>query len=150
MKLASVDEILDFAIEREEEAVQFYEDLAGRVNAPSMQQVFRDFAREERGHKAKLRAIKQGKLLLPAAEKTMDLKIADYAVDVSPDSDLDYQEALILAMKREKASFRLYTDLAARTDDENVRTSLLALAQEEAKHKLRFEIEYDDKILTEN
>jgi hypothetical protein len=27
---------------------------------------------------------------------------------------------------------------------------LLGLAQEEAKHKLRFEIEYDDQILTEN
>lgn len=150
MKFGSVDEILDFAIGKEEEAVQFYEQMAGRVPAPHMQKVFRDFAREERGHKVKLQAIKQGKLLLPATAKIMDLKIADYLVDVSPDSDLDYQQALILAMKREKASFKLYTDLAAATEDDNVRMAMLALAQEEAKHKLRFEIEYDEQILTEN
>ena len=31
-----------------------------------------------------------------------------------------------------------------------MRELFLSLAQEEAKHKLRFEIEYDDMILTEN
>jgi rubrerythrin len=87
---------------------------------------------------------------LPAAGKVMDLKIADYVMDVEPSSDLDYQDALILAMKEEKAAFRLYSDLAAATDDEALRVTLLALAQEEAKHKLRFEIEYDDHILTGN
>ncbi|CAK0779854.1 hypothetical protein CCP3SC15_6990002 [Gammaproteobacteria bacterium] len=55
-----------------------------------------------------------------------------------------------MAMKKEKAAFKLYTDLAASTDDVGVRNTLLALAQEEAKHKLRFEIEYDDQILVEN
>jgi rubrerythrin len=87
---------------------------------------------------------------LPAAEKVMDLKIADYVMDVEPSSDLDYQDALIVAMKEEKAAFRLYSDLAAATDDEGLRATLLALAQEEAKHKLRFEIEYDDHILSGN
>ena len=43
-----------------------------------------------------------------------------------------------------------YSDLAAATEDDSVRTTLLALAQEEAKHKLRFEIEYDEHVLTEN
>jgi rubrerythrin len=53
-------------------------------------------------------------------------------------------------MKAEKAAFRLYHDLAATTDDANLRNVLLGLAQEEAKHKLRFEIEYDDVFLREN
>jgi rubrerythrin len=63
---------------------------------------------------------------------------------------MDYQSALILAMKQEKAAFRLYTDLAASTDDEKVRDLFLGLAQEEAKHKLRFEVEYDDDFLRDN
>ena len=74
-------------------------------------------------------------------------------MDVDPeqaDQDLDYQQALIVAMKKEKAAFKLYSDLAASTDDENLRTILLGLAQEEAKHKLRFEIEYDEQFLSEN
>jgi len=53
-------------------------------------------------------------------------------------------------MKEEKSAFKLYSDLAARTDDVSTREIFLSLAQEEAKHKLRFEIEYDDNILREN
>ena len=146
----SVDEILDFAIGKEEEAVQLYTRLASQTRKSWMRQVFEEFANEERGHKEKLLAIKQGKLLLPAAEKVMDLKIGDYLMDVEPSPDLDYQDALILAMKEEKAAFKLYSDLAAATDDDSLRATLLALAQEEAKHKLRFEIEYDEHILTED
>ncbi len=146
----SVDEILDFAIGKEEEAAQLYASLARQTEKSWMRQVFEEFAKEELGHKAKLLAIKQDKLLLPVADKVMDLKIGDYLMDVETSSGLDYQDALILAMKEEKAAFKLYSDLAAATDDEALREILLALAQEEAKHKLRFEIEYDDHILTGN
>jgi len=148
--MSSVDGILDFAIEREEESAQFYTNLAAKVENAVMCKVFQDFAREEKGHKAKLQAIKQGKLLLPAARKVADLKIADYVVDVAPSTEMTYQQALILAMKKEKASFLLYTQLAETTNDENLRATFSALAQEEAKHKLRFEIEYDEHVLTEN
>ena len=80
----------------------------------------------------------------------MDLKLADYLVDVEPTPDLDYQQALVLAMKKEKAAFRLYTDIAAAIPDAGLRELFQALAQEEAKHKLRFELEYDDYVLREN
>jgi len=75
--------------------------------------------------------------------------MAEYVVDVAPSPDMNYQGALILAMKKEKAAFRLYTDLAASAADEKVKGTFLALAQEEARHKLRFEVEYDD-MLVEN
>ncbi len=143
------NEILDFAISREEEAYQFYTDLAGKMTRPYMRDVFEDFAREERGHKMKLTAIKQGKLEEPKLKRVVDLKIGDYLIDIEPGKNIDYQQALVLAMKREKAAFRLYTDLAAKVHDEDLRGTFLMLAQEEAKHKLRFEIEYDE-ILSEN
>jgi rubrerythrin len=148
--MKSVDAILDFAVAREEESAEFYTNMAAKVENIVMCKVFQEFAREEQGHKAKLLAIKQGKLLLPAARKVADLKIADYVVDVVPNPEMNYQQALILAMKKEKASFMLYTQLAETTDDANLRATFSALAQEEAKHKLRFEIEYDENVLTEN
>ena len=148
MEWKSVDDILDYAIAREQEAHDFYVDLARRVAA--MRETFSGFAREELGHKAKLQAMKQGRRLQPSDTRVLDLKIADYVVDVEPREDLDYQDALILAMKREKAAFRLYSDLAAATTDKELKDSLLVLAQEEAKHKLRFEIEYDTVITKEN
>lgn len=149
-KFGSANEILDFAIEREEEAAQFYTDLAGKMEKSLMRMVFEDFAKEEKGHKAKLLAVKEEKQLMSAESKVMDLSIGDYLVEVEPNANMDYQQALIVAMKKEKAAFRLYSDLADRTDDSNLRTLLLSLAQEEAKHKLRFELEYDEHYLKEN
>jgi len=149
MSFGSFNEILEFAIEREEEARQFYQDLAAKMERPHMRSVFEDFAREEAGHKAKLTAIREGKLDKPKLTKILNLKIGDYLVDIEPAATMDYQQALVLAMKREKAAFRLYTDLAGRIDDEKHRSIFLMLAQEEAKHKLRFELEYDEMI-TEN
>ena len=34
--------------------------------------------------------------------------------------------------------------------EDDLKQTFLGLAQEEAKHKLRFEVEYDDVILAEN
>jgi rubrerythrin len=42
----SVDEILDFAIGQEEQAAQFYTDLAGRMDRPWMSKIFSDFAKD--------------------------------------------------------------------------------------------------------
>lgn len=150
MSMKSVDEILDFAIGREQAAHDFYMDLAKKMDQRGMKGIFVQFAGEELGHKAKLEGIKAGKRLLPSADKVMNLKIADYVVDVDPNDEIDYQKALILAMKREKASFKLYNDLAGLVEDQDLKKTFDALAQEEAKHRLRFEIEYDDVILAEN
>ena len=146
----SSDEVLDFAIEREQESVDFYTELAGTAARVHMRKIFEGFAREEAGHKARLIAIKDGKMAAPPAQKIADLKVGDYLVAEVPTPETGYQDALILAMKKEKAAFRLYTDLAAISDDESTRNIFATLAQEEAKHKLRFEVEYDDAILTEN
>jgi rubrerythrin len=150
MTKSIADDVLDFAIAREQEAHDFYVDLANRSKRPGMKELFDYFAREELGHKRKLEAIKEGQLATPSMQPVADLKIADYTVQVEVTEDLGYQDALILAMKREKAAFRLYTDLAKMMSEPTMSATFAALAQEEAKHKLRFEVEYDDVILTDN
>lgn len=150
MKFSSVDEILDFAIKSEERSHSFYTSLAERVERENMKKVFLDFAAEELGHKEKLLKIKKGEKLLPDQEKVMDLKIAEYVSDVEPGEDMDYQKALILAMKAEKEAYRMYSDLASAAQDPEIKDILNGLAQEEARHKLRFETEYDDNILSED
>ena len=146
----NVEEILNFAIEGEQAAHDFYVDLAERAEQPGMKNIFMHFAKEEAGHKKKLEGIKSGTRSFPVAKNVTDLKIADYLVEVEATGKLSYQDSLILAMKREKAAFRLYSDLAAATDDNELKGVFQGLAQEEAKHKLRFEVEYDDRILTDN
>ena len=147
----NIIDILDFAIKEEQRAADLYAGLASRSRNKEIQQVFEQFSKEELGHKKKLESIKDGGAMVRSDQKVQDLKIGDYLLDVDTErDDLSYQETLIVAMKEEKAAFRLYSDLASRTDDPSLRETFLMLAQEEAKHKLRFEIEYDDYVLTEN
>ncbi len=146
----SVDDILDFAIEREQEAVDFYTESAAKIDKDWMKQVLEQFAREEKGHKAKLQAVKKGQKLLSHREEVMDLKVGDYLADVEVGPNMSYQQILIVAMKREKTAFKLYNDLAERVAEAEIKNLFLGLAQEEARHKLRFEVEYDDLILRDN
>ena len=148
-RFESLEEVLDFAIAREVESQDFYMKLAEKMENPKMREVFEKFATEELGHKMKLEAVKHGQILL-SQKDVESLAIADYLVDVEPRPDMDYAEALVLAMRKEKAAYRLYLDLAAVGEDEEMTDMFLSLAQEEAKHKLRFEIEYDDNVLKDD
>jgi len=146
----SIKDILKFAIDREEEAANFYSHLAEKAKFAGLKSVLKEFEREEWGHKKKLEQISAGAQAMPLLAKINDLKIADYTIPVKIAPDMSYQDILIVAMKREKASFRLYTDLASRAADTNIQGIFKHLAQEEAKHKLRFETEDDAYIMAEN
>ncbi|MBI9037629.1 MAG: ferritin family protein [Bacteroidales bacterium] len=146
----SIDEILDFAINSEQNAYNFYIKLATNSENDAMKDVFLEFAEDEKSHKKRLEKIKEDRNFEIEDVKVQDLKIAEYTVNVSPSDDMSYQEALLLAMKREKNAYKLYTDLAAIAPDEKMQRLFKGLANEEAKHKLRFELEYDDEVLREN
>lgn len=145
-----INEILDFAIGEEQAAVDFYLMLASKSVSRQSRDVFTEFASEEMRHKANLTRIKEQGTYQLSVEKVQDLRITEYLVDIKPSADMSYQEALILAMKKEKAAFRMYLELADKATEPDLRDFFQTLAQEESKHKLRFEIEYDDYILREN
>jgi len=149
-KFNSIDDVLDFAIEAEQEAVDFYNQLAENSKTEDMRFVFTSFAQEEINHKARLSQIKKEGTFKVEQKKITDLKISDYIADVQITPNMTYQEALVVAMGKEKAAFRLYYDLAKNAEDEKMKDVFLSLAQEESKHKLRFEIEYDEYVLREN
>ena len=138
----SINEILEFAISREVEAFQFYTALAERMEKPQMQKVFEELAKEELEHKARLELeiIKTGQTVATPSE---DLNANDYHIEGEYQFDIGMQQLLQMAIEKEKAAFALYVDLAAKVVDENSRETLLALAEEEVKHKMRFEYEYD-------
>jgi rubrerythrin len=147
MDFKTTDDILDFAIKREVEAADMYRHLAESMARPTMRQTVLDFAAEEERHKERLEKVKAGDLPAVSDDKVQDLKIADYAIPGRVSPQMTYPEALRLAMQAEKSAFRLYTTLAERTTDGRMAAIFRSLAQEEAKHKLRFEIEYDEQVL---
>ncbi len=143
----TLDDILDFAIDQEQAAADFYTTLSSTMKHESMRELIKSFVEEEMRHKKKLIAIKERHpTTIVNIQTAPDLKIADYIVDVKPTDNMSYEDALVVAMKMEKRAFQLYTNMAVVAEDESIRQSLLTLANEEAKHKLHFEIEYDDQI----
>ena len=146
----TVDEILDYAIGQEEQAAAFYADLARRAEKAGMREILLEFSAEETRHKERLLHVKQGEWRLSPNQEVVDLRIADYLVEVAATDDLSYQDALIIAMKREQAAYRLYTDMAERVPEGTLRELFTGLASEEAGHKLFFESRYDEEVFSDN
>jgi rubrerythrin len=150
-KFKSIDEILDYAIQSEQDAVDFYQNLAEKTNNIAVKKIFIQNANEEKGHKLKLQKIKDDGLFSDEfAGGVPDLKISDYTVTKPPSKIDDYADALRLAMHREKGAFKLYTKLANSTENAELKKIFSRLAVEEANHKLKFELEYDEFVLKDN
>ena len=146
----TVDEILDYAITQEQEAADFYESVANKAETAEMKKILLEFSAEEISHRKLLEAVKAGEHELTPEQEVLDLKVSDYLVETGNVDNLSYQDALIIAMKRERAAYQLYTDMAAKVPESHLREVLVGLAKEESKHKLFFEREYDERVLTEN
>jgi len=146
----TVDEILDYAIDQEQQAADFYARLAERAEKAGMKKLLLEFAEEEKRHKERLLAVKTGERKLTPEKEVLDLKISDYLVEVDASDNISYQDAMIVAMKRERAAFELYSDMAEKVPDANLKQVFAGLAKEEAKHKLFFETEYEEHVLMHN
>jgi rubrerythrin len=137
-------EVLELAITKEIEAYNFYLALADRVEDRQIRKAFKDLAKEELEHKAKLEleVMKTGRTV--AVERKPLRPERDYILsDNESPLDMDYKDMLLLGIEKEEAAFRTYVNLVASVLDEESREVLLAIAEEEVKHKLRFETEYD-------
>jgi rubrerythrin len=143
-KVSPNEDLLEFAIAREVEAYHFYMALAKRVDSEQMRAVFEDLAKEELEHKAKLEleVMKTGRVV-PSAERVAIPEHEYIVSDADSLLDMDYKDMLLLGMEKEEAAFRTYVNLVPTARDEESREVLFALAQEEVKHKLRFETEYN-------
>ena len=140
--VSSEIEILQFAIGREIQAHAFYTTLANRMADERMGELLLAFAEEELEHKAKLEfeLVKRGNVVTD--EDTMVPDDEEMSV-IGADGGMlmDYQATLEMAINKENESFRLYAGFASMTKDVESREILFELAEEELKHKMRFEEE---------
>jgi rubrerythrin len=147
MQSDKLTEIFDFAIEREKEAVLFYQHLQQMVRFSEKKRLLQKFEAMERGHIVILETIRREDIESMDVPEVKDLHISDYTVPVNPSAEMSYQDILILAMKKEEAAYRLYSDLTTQSSEPKVKKLFNKLASEEAKHKLSFEEMYDEEIL---
>ena len=135
-------EVLDYAISCEKESYDFYIELMKLVSKPEVRSVFESFATDELRHAAKLQSVRNGRIKI-TPEDIGSLGIAEKTPSGNIKPDMRYVDALRVAMNKEKTAFRLYTKLASLSTDTEVKRMFSLLAQEEAKHKLSLELEYD-------
>jgi rubrerythrin len=149
MGLKTFEEIIRFAIKREESAYHLYKTAAERAQSLAARKMFEEMAAEEAGHKATFE-----KLDLETAENYKfsphaDMKLAEYMADIPFREDMSYPEILHYALKTEENAYKLYTAAAEMTDNPRLKKMLLVLADVEKGHKARIETMYDEKVLTE-
>jgi len=58
--------------------------------------------------------------------------------------NLDLKDILEMCIQKEDSSFRFYIDMLSHAQDKNTKETLLALIEEEIKHKSRFQSEYEN------
>ncbi|MDD3282850.1 MAG: ferritin family protein [Candidatus Cloacimonetes bacterium] len=146
MTVSEFNEILDFAVAREQEAVSFYHALQEESKFAQQKAMLQELEQMEMGHIVVIESIRQKGVQPQFIEKVPNLKISEYLVKELDEKDLSYQSILIKAMKREENSFKLYTEMSLKFPDEELSTLFRRLASDEAKHKLHFEKLYDDFI----
>ena len=146
MNFESIVEILDYAIEKEKEAAEFYSDISRQEPFAGAKETFEAFAAEERKHQNLLEGFESNKEKIAAYELKWipDMKRSDYMVDMEYEKRMHYVDILRLAMKREEKALLLYNQMQAKTQDEEYLKLFKILAQEEAKHKRALETMYDD------
>jgi len=144
------NEVLDFAINGEKEAVQFYHEMQEQVKFQAQKEMLKDFENMEKGHIVVLENIRTKGFEKIEVKEVVDLHISDYIVDIEPSADMTYQDILILAMKKEEHAQKLYSDMAAKFPGTELEKLFQKLASEESDHKLQFETLYDENILKDN
>ncbi|MCK8602557.1 ferritin-like domain-containing protein [Desulfoferrobacter suflitae] len=145
---SSMNDVVQFAIEKEEKAMDFYQKCADRAKNPGIKKFFEEMAEEEQRHKKLLQDLDPSGLDSLKLEKVEDLRISDYLVEVQFKEDITYQEALTLAMKKEEKAYEFYNAWKNKCMQEKTAKLFEMLAQEEMKHKRKIETVYDEEILT--
>lgn len=148
MKFDDIKAIIDFAIAKEKEAEEFYQDLSKKTSLSASKDIFLEFARQEKKHQELLEDMEQKDISTDMAQYDLhwiqDLKRSDYVTEMEYENSMGYRDILILAMKREEKALRLYNDLLQQSNRDEHKKLFQILCQEEAKHKLKLETMYDD------
>ena len=146
MEESRFTEVIDYAIGREEAAVKFYQELRNLTRFSAQKEVLGEFAKMEENHKRKLQSVREKGPEKVKVSEAPQVITRDSLKEPQLEPEMDYQDILIAAMKREDNSYILYRELRDQSDDEGLRQIFEMLMGEEAKHKSFFEELYDRDV----
>lgn len=146
-----IQEILRDAIQEEIKSYELYTNAVDLVETPHIQDLLRELAQEELGHKAALEKMLANPAGLSAqvqklqAAPIQDYQIADHLVAAPLGPNSTFQDVCIFAAKKEQQSHDLYRSLAEQASGE-ARDLLEAMAKDEMRHKNLVEGWYEEVV----
>jgi rubrerythrin len=148
MEFETVEDAIHFAIEKEEASAQFYRDIAERVEYPATKIIFQVLSQNELQHKLnlELELMKEGKTVMQQPCTLPDQEEQTYIEVDEEASKMSYLDVLQVAIQKERAAFVLYAGLMAQSTDAQLRQTFLELSEEEMRHLIQFENEYNSII----
>lgn len=150
MDLKNYEDIIEFAISREEAAIEAYEDMSEKAETPGLRELLSELQNEERNHKKLLEDITEEQISSFKTEEVIDLKISDFLTEEPPSESMTFQDLLILAAKKEQQAVDLYTKLGEDSDSEELKKLFDFLITQEKNHKLKLETEYEKHVLEDD
>ncbi|OPY00337.1 MAG: Rubrerythrin [Syntrophorhabdus sp. PtaB.Bin047] len=136
--------IIDLAISKEEEAYDFYMELATMVDDRSAKDALQIVAGEEKKHKEFLVNYRDKGYGNSGLKMTsvVDYKIAEHLEAPEPKTGMESKDVFLIAAHRERSAHEFYIGLASIHPAGPTKDMLLAMAQEELKHKEKMEYYY--------
>ena len=144
MKDLNLSEVLDKAIQREEEAYLFYMDILDKIEDKSAKETIEWIANEEKQHKAFLVNYREGQYESSALRMSdvVHYKIAEHQEEPDVAKDMRREDVFLVASHRELNSHLFYSELAGLHPAGETKEMLLKMANEELKHKEKMEYLY--------
>lgn len=150
MKFGNLKDAMKFAIQREEEAARTYGKLQKIAKDQAAKRLLADLQQEEKRHKQILQGLTKARIEATASKNVKDLMISDYLVEEPLTPEMNFQDLLVFAAKKEKKAADLYSDLAKSSKLKSHKALFEFLAKQEKVHKLRLELEYEKHVLWED
>jgi rubrerythrin len=132
----SVDEVLDYAIVEERQAVFMYRAFASRAATQELKQLFEGFVGEEKAHFEKLLKMRKASDVTVETGSLSRLP-KPKKVTVPADGLVDATAAYRFAIRAEKSAWELYWVFAQMTKEPEIRKTFELLAGEELEHRER-------------
>ena len=128
-------ELVAFAVRKEAEAAEFYRSLSAQLESPEVRDEIGKLATMEDRHRDRLERLNIAESASKATSGTGRLNLSDYETPGSPGADLSRRQLLEIAIGREVAAWKLYSDMANLFPDSMMKQLLENLAAEEAVHR---------------
>ena len=131
--------IIDFAVKNEVEAYEFYENATLKVSNEYLKEVFEGLAKEELQHKKFLTEFLASDIEVIKLDEFNDYKVAETIDKPTLSVEMNFTDAIGLAIKNEEEAMQMYNNLSQVCLDEEQKNLFIGLMNMEKMHKSRLE-----------